>query len=615
MTRTAPVLLLFACLLAAVVGDSALPAATARMPLSEVRAGMRGVGLTVFDGSRRDEFDVEVLGVLRNVRGPRRDLIVARLSGGPLATTGVIQGMSGSPVYIDDRLVGAVSYALGSFPKEPIAGITPIAEMAASDANRAEAARLRARPPAFPVSPADLRHVIGAAFDRVRPFALQSDPVHAFGLPRTAGRRLGAMLRPIATPVVLGGFDPRVSALWAAAFDAGGFVTAVGAGQVPPGAPGARLRPGDAIGAALVRGDLTMAGTGTVTLVDGDRVYAFGHPFYNLGPIRFPMTRASVTTLLPSLALSSKIAAVGPVVGTLDQDRSTGIFGALGPGPAMIPVNVRLREPERSLTREFAFEVVEDRLLTPLLTYTGVLSTFLSWTRERGASTYAVSGVTRVRGHANVTFQDVYSGETALLGAAGAVANPLTTLLNNAVAPLGLDGIDVEITSAERPRTATIERAWLAAPRIRAGDAVQLHVLARGYGGRELIESVTVDIPPHATGRLQLLISDAPQLNAQELREGRTSEAPVTIAQLIRDLNGRRRNNRLYVKLLAARPGAVRQGAAMPALPPSVLAVLEGDRSGSGIRRLSQATLGEWEIRTDHAVSGSRVLTVDIEGG
>lgn len=611
MIRTAPCFLL----LAAGLCSAALPAATARMPLSEVRAGMRGVGLTVFDGARRDEFDVEVLGVLRNVRGPRRDLIVARLAGGPLAETGVIQGMSGSPVYIDGRLVGAVSYALGSFPKEPIAGITPIAEMAASDANRAEVARLRVRPPAFPVSPADLRHVMGATFDRVRPFALQSDHVHASGLPRTAGRRLGAMLRPIATPVVLGGFDPRVSSLWAAAFDAGGFVTAVGAGQVPPGTPGARLRPGDAVGAALVRGDLTMAGTGTVTLVDGDRVYAFGHPFYNLGPIRFPMTRASVTTLLPSLALSSKIAAVGPVVGTLDQDRSTGVFGALGPGPAMIPVNVRLREPERGLTREFAFEVVEDRLLTPLLTYTGVLSTFLSWTRERGASTYAVSGTTRVRGHASVTFQGVYAGETALLGAAGAVANPLTTLLNNAVAPLGLDGIDVEITSAERPRTATIERAWLAAPRIRAGDAVQLHVLARGYGGRELLESVTVDIPPHATGRLQLLISDAPQLNARELREGRTSEAPGTIAQLIRDLNGRRRNDRLYVKLLAARPGAVVRGAAMPALPPSVLAVLEGDRSGSGLRRLSQATLGEWEIRTDHAVSGSRVLTVDLEGG
>ena len=327
------------------------------------------------------------------------------------------------------------------------------------------------------------------------------------------------------------------------------------------------------------------------------------------------MTRATVTTLLPSLALSSKIAAIGEVVGTLDQDRSTGIFGALGPGPAMVPVRVTLHEPARSLTREFAFEVVEDRLFTPLLTYTGVLSTLLSWTRERGASTYALSSTTRVRGHTDVAFEDIYSGDTALFGAAGAIANPLTTLLNNRIAPLEVDGIDIDITSAETPRTATIERVWLDAPRVRPGDAVRLHVLARGYGGAELIETVTVDIPRHAAGRMQLLVSDALQLNARELRETRSARTSGTVEQIIRTLNATRRNNRLYVKLLSSRPGAVVRGAPMPALPQSVLAVLEGDRSGSGLRPLSQATLGEWEIRTDHAVSGSRTLTVDIEAG
>ena len=610
MTRIAPIVVLAAGLCTA-----ALPAATPRMPLDEVRPGMEGVGLTVFEGSRREQFRAEILGVLRNVMGPRRHVIVARLSGGPLAETGVIQGMSGSPVYIDDRLVGAVSYALGSFPTEPIAGITPIGEMAAADANRAGVARPASLPPAFPATPADLQAAVGAAFDRARPFARQPDHVHALGLPPAAGGRLGTLLRPIATPVVLNGFDPQVRELWTAAFHGGGFVTAVGAGQTPHPAPAAPLQAGDPIGATLVRGDLTMAGTGTVTLVDEGRVYAFGHPFYNLGPIRFPMTRASVTTLLPSLALSSKIAAIGGVVGTLDQDRSTGIFGALGPGPALIPVRVTLHEPARRLTREFAFEVVEDRLFTPLLAYTGVLSTLLSWTRERGASTYALGSTTRVRDHADVTFEDIYSGHAALFGAAGAIANPLTTLLNNRIAPLELDGIEIEVTAAEEPRTATIERVWLDAPRVRPGDAVRLHVLVRGYGGAEIVETVTVAIPRHAAGRLELLVSDAPQLNARELRESRSVQAAGTVGQIIRSLNATRRNNRLYVKLLGSRPGAVVGGAAMPALPPSVLAVLEGDRSGSGLRRLAQATLGEWEIRTDHAVSGSRTLTVNVEAG
>ena len=591
-----------------------LPAVTARMPVDEVRAGMTGVGVTVFEGTTREEFAVEILGVLRNVMGPRRDIIVARLSGGPLAHTGVIQGMSGSPVYVDGRLVGAVSYALGSFPKEPIAGITPIDEMVAADGRRGQVARFDPDALQFPVTARTLTELVRRTFHQTLPFALQPTDVQSFGLGQTDGGRLGVLLRPITTPVILNGFAPEIHDLWTSAFTTAGFATAIGGAQVAASVGGERLQPGDPVGAVLIRGDLTMAGTGTVTMVEDDRVYAFGHPFYNLGPVSFPMARVSVTTVLPSLAISSKIAAIGEVIGTLDQDRPTGIFGTLGPGPAMVPVIVHLSAPERGLAETFEFEMIEDRLFTPLLTYTGLLSTLFSWTRELGVSTYNVTSTTRIRDHSSVSFEDIYSGEGAFLGVAGAIAGPLTTLLNNDIAPVGLDGIEIRIVSIEEPRTAAIERVWIDAARVSPGDTVPLHVLARSSQGTELLETVSLEIPPNATGRLQVMVSDAPQLRLRELRDG-TSPPPDSIEQMIRGFNETRRNNILYVKLMGFQAGAVVKGAAMPALPPSVLAVLESDQSGSGLRRIQHATLGEWQIQTDYAVSGSRTLSVPVEGG
>ena len=589
-------------------------AATPRMSVDELQPGMVGVGVTVFEGSEREEFDVEILGVLRNVMGPRRDVIVARLSGGPLAHTGVIQGMSGSPVYVDGRLIGAVSYALGSFPKEPIAGITPIDEMLIADGNRSQVARRHSPPLSFPVTAQSLTDLVRQSFHRTQPVAVHRTDLPGIPASRGDGGRVASLLQPITTPVVLNGFAPEVHDLWTSAFTTTGFATAIGGAQGATVPSGTALQAGDPVGAVLIRGDLTMAGTGTVTLVEDGRVYAFGHPFYNLGPVSFPMTRASVTTVLPSLAISSKIAAIGDVVGTLDQDRSTGIFGTLGAGPTMIPLKVHLSAPERDLAETFEFELIEDRLFSPLLTYTGVLSTFFSWTRELGVSTYTVTATTTVRDHAEISVQDVYSGQSAFVAAAGAIAGPLATLLNNEIAPVGVDGIEIHIASVEERRTAVIERAWIEAPRIRAGDIVPLHVLARSYRGTEILETVDLAIPRNARGPLQIEILDAAQVRLREVQTGATP-TPDSVEQMITRFNRTPRNNRIYVKLTSNQPGAVVKGAAMPALPPSVLAVMESNRSGSGLRRLQQATLGEWQLHTDYAVSGSRTLSITVEGG
>ena len=611
MRPFAPIIFAFTTLLSL----APLSGTTAQMPLSEVRPGMTGVGLTVFEGTKREEFGVRILGILENVMGPRRSIIVAHLEGGPLKETGVIQGMSGSPVYIDDRLVGAVAYALGSFAKEPIAGITPIAEMIEADRAPDHRARHQGIPLQLPVTQDSLRTLVRDAFRRVRPFADQPSDVRAFGLEPVEAGRLGTLLHPIATPIALSGFVSEIHNLWASAFNGGGFVTTIAGRTVLQDNADELLRPGDAVGASLVRGDLSMAGTGTVTMVDNSRVYAFGHPFYNLGPVNFPMTRVSVTTVLPSLAISSKIAAIGEVLGTIDQDRSTGVFGTLGPGPRLIPVRISLESADRDLRQTFEFEVVEDTLFTPLLTYTGILNTLFSWTRQIGATTYIIDGTAHLQDHADITVNDIYTGTTAPIGAATAFMAPLSTLFENDFERIVLEAIDITIVSIEEPRTATLERVWFDVDHPKAGDTVPLKVLTRSYRGATRVETVMVDLPEYAVGSLEILVADATQLTQRERQKGLSLRNAENLDQMIKALNDMRRNNRLYVKLLSPAAGAIVRGKTLPSLPPSVLAVLEGDRRSGGLVRLRQATLGEWQIQTDYVVSGSRLLTIDVEGG
>ena len=606
-----------AALVLSIVTTLSLPAVSTLMPVDEIRPGMVGVGRTVFQGSELQDFKVEILGVLRNVQGPKRDLILARLAGGPLAQTGVAQGMSGSPVYIDGRLIGAVSYSIGAFSREPIAGITPIAEMkdATGMPRRAAASQARLE---LPITREGLTAALTAVHNRIAPFARRPADVQVIGMPAAAGAQMGAMLRPIATPLLLGGFDAEVADLIAEPFRAAGF-TPVLSGASPAGdtpAPAGPLREGDAIGVALVTGDLEMGATGTVTHIDGDRVYAFGHPFYNLGPAEFPLTRAHVYTMLPSLMASFKISSMGETIGTMHQDRATAIAGTLGKGPALVPMTVTLRSDRgdgSAPARVMKYQVVNDQLFTPLLAYVALFNTLSSYERQFGAATVSVKSQAKLKGHGELTFEDVFAGESPLLGASAAVAGPLAMVLTNDLAPVALETLDVTITTAETPRTSSIERVWLDDIRPRPGRTVSLKVLTRSYRGEETITTVPIDIPANASNELSILVTDGRQLNALEQRELRRSLQPQSVPQMLRLLNDTRRNNRIYVRLLTPTPGAVVAGEAMSALPPSVLAVLESDRNGGSFTPIRSATLGEWQIPMDSAVTGSRVLTVAIE--
>jgi hypothetical protein len=591
---------------------TSVPASTTLMPLDDVRPGMTGIGRTVFDGDRREEFKVHILGVLRNVIGPQRHLILARLEGGPLDRTGVMQGMSGSPVYVEDRLIGAVSYSIGSFSKEPIAGITPIAEMT-------ETAALAARRPVvarqdleFPLTREGFTTVLRKAYQRLRPFAERPGDVTGLGLPFGDAGRIGTLLTPIATPMVMAGFAEEAASLVGGAFGDAGFVP-VSAGTEPDDSKSKSvLEPGDAVGVSLITGDLEFGGTGTVTHVDGDRVYAFGHPFFNLGPTEFPMTRARVYSLLPSLMTSFKITAMGETIGTFEQDRATTIAGRLGRGPAMIPIRLTL-DSERGIRKSFTFNVVNDQLFTPLLTYVTVFNTLASYERQFGVATYRIAGKAWVKGHDEVAFENIFTGDTSIVGAAAYIAGPITVLLSNDLEKVDIDGLDLTISSAEEPRRATLERVWLDDARPRAGRTSTLKVLTRSYRGEEQVRSLAIDIPPHAVGPLTILVSDGAFLAQWEQREVRRPMPPQSVAQMIRTFNTSRKNNRLYVRLISAGSGAVVEGETLPGLPSSVLAVLEADRNGGSFMPLRNAVIGEWEIPTDAAVVGSRQLSIALE--
>jgi SpoIVB peptidase S55 len=608
-------------LLATLAGFSAvLTGAGDQMGVDDIRPGMVGVGRTVFDGTRVEEFKANIIGVLENIIGPHRSLILAKLEGGPLAHTGVIAGMSGSPVYIDGKLIGAVSYALGSFSKEPIAGITPIAEMtdaASFNSTRPSAARVQVE---FPLTRDSLITAFRKALNWNRPFTDRPDDARFTGAASVAGlggTQLGTLLRPIATPLAMSGFEPDVADLIGGAFQDQGFIPSGGgaggarAGEMPFEGP---LKPGDAIGVAFVTGDLQLGGTGTVTHIDGDRVYAFGHPMYNLGPTEFPMTRAYVYTVLPSLFASMKLSSTGDVIGTFLQDRATTIAGRLGPGPQLIPLTLTL-ESDRTLpakTRTFKFGVVNDQLFTPLMTYATILNTASSYERQFGTSTFHVRGTAKVKKHDAIAFNNLYSGEQASMAAAAYIVAPIAYLVGNDFEKVQLESVDITLSTAEEPKTATLERVWLDDPRPRAGRTVPLKMLLRTYRGDDVVRTLPIEIPSNVSGTLSVLVTDGARLAQAEQREARTPNQQRSVDQMIRLLNKGRRNNTLYVKLLGSDAGAVVNGELLSSLPPSVLGVLESDRNGGTFNPLHSAAIGEWELPTEQLVNGSRTITITV---
>ncbi|HKW01296.1 MAG TPA: SpoIVB peptidase S55 domain-containing protein [Vicinamibacterales bacterium] len=584
-----------------------LPAQSAFYPLDDVKPGQVGIGRTIFAGDTIEEFKVNILGVLHNVIGPQRDLILAKLEGGPLATTGVIQGMSGSPVYIDGRLVGAVSYALGSFPREPFAGITPIREMtdAVSAGGTRAAGGLALTWPA--TSTEAFAYLNKLAERAAAPLRASGSDIGVVGPPALAD--LVPTLRPIGAAMVFSGFEPGLDRELRQAFSPAGVTAAT---QPRPGraaTTATELRPGDAVGVSLVRGDLEMGATGTVTYVDGSTVYAFGHPFLNLGPTQFAMTRAHVYTVLPSLDSSLKIASLGPVIGTMSQDRATAIGGTLGAPPRELAVTITLAG-SRGPDRKFTFYVLHDQMLTPLFSYVAILNALTSYQRQAGVMSIGATGTLSFGDAGKIDIDDAFTGESALSTAATTLTAPIGAAITNEYRSVMPDALDLTLRVTEEQRSSTIDRVWLDTTKPRFGATHAVQVQLRDYRGATEVVSIPVVMPNQATGPLTLLVSDAQALTTLEQRDLRPGK-PASWNALLAQMNDSRRNNRLYVRLISPGTGTVVGGQTLSALPANVRSILDADSSVPS-SSISKAVVGAWERKFDRVVRGSREITITL---
>ena len=474
------------------------------LPEEHVVAGMKGYGVTdMGDGRGIQRFDVEILGLLRRF-APGQDLILARVGGIGLEKAGIIAGMSGSPIYVDGKLVGALAYGW-PFSKDPICGITPIQSML----------DIRHAPPAPPVpiaggtvSTASLLSAFRDSrftdrFDElVKPFQPSATgSLAALPLPVSIGGSLGS--GPLLTRIA-------EAANWMTV--PSGAAPSAPANAAPPGP----LKPGSAVATQLLSGDMDLSATGTVTWVEGNSVLAFGHPFLSMGPVSMPMAQAQVLTVLPSLYRSFKFAATGPVLGSITQDRSTGILGTFGTQAPMVPITVRISS-DLIPAQVYHFQAVHNSMLTPILSAIAIDNVLTTLEKRSGERTLVWKSAIRTPGR-SVRWDSVFSGLTAREEAVASLALLTNYLMANEFHDLTILGVDVEITHSDRLKGARIVHVEAQKEKVHPGDEVPIWVDVVDFRGstRRVVLNLKVapDTPP---GPLTVFVGDGSAATAYDL--------------------------------------------------------------------------------------------------
>lgn len=582
--------LLALLLLVAALPGRVLAEEATSIALDRIEKGALGYGLSVFEGTETERFEVEAIGLLRG-SSPQLDYLLVRLSGQNLETSGVIAGMSGSPVYFDGKLAGAVAFAW-PFSHQAIGGVTPIGEMREIRASSRGGATASAGASRF--DPARLLAELDPEPALARALAPLTPP------PLEGNARSGVVWSA-------GGFSGLASRVLEGALGSLAPVGSVGGGSgaADPQRP---LAGGDAVAAVLVDGDFSLAATGTVTEVRGDRVFAFGHPFLSLGGTSLPMARAEILTVLSSLYSSFKLSNTGPIVGAFDADLRAGIAGTLGAEAPMLPVAIHV--VGGGLERRLAVRVARIPLLSPVLAAVSLLSA-----QEAVTGTFGVGGVDlevrfELAGRDDLVLRQSFDGANAGQQAAVGTLQWLSFVLDNGFAELDLRSVEVDARFVERPRTATLIGGWADRSRVEPGERVTLSLEMAPWRDGEIIRhQVEVIVPDELpAGRYILIVGDGSTLDGVRLAVEKP--APQRIEQALRIVSRFHSRRDLVVLGLVPAAGLSVDGEVLPNLPGSVQAIWSGAGPQSATR-LGVAVVQELVEELDQPLDGA--VRIDLE--
>ncbi|MCI0690473.1 hypothetical protein L0337_00535 [candidate division KSB1 bacterium] len=576
------------------------------MPLSEVKSGMAGVCRTVFRGDRPEDFPVEVVDVLYNYNYPKRNLILIRLKGEKAEHTGPAYGMSGSPVYVDGKVIGALSQLVGFFLREPLAGVTPIEEML-EIFNREDS---RDRELAVFIPPAPNKFVEMS-------LGLQDLSWENFVPQELLQRRtaLSGSIRPLDLPLSFGGIQPALVELAASLLKPAGFHVITGGSAGPEASKlyksgfdaesAALLQPGAAIGAVLLAGDMNIEAIGTVTYRRDNRVLAFGHPFFDSGPVEIPISLAKIALIVPSDFASSKIGASSSLVGTLRQDRTTGLYGIIGEPPALTPMTVRYTD-EAGKASQFEFRFTEERTintLMPLIMRFVLVNALESARLATGENSLQLTGSIHLQNGAKIALEDFYPGFTSISGfgflngilqSTGEVASTLGAIMANNFQPAKLSRIELNFTSVPGRRSATLEEVWIGRSEVEPGDTVTVFARLKAFQGPEKLFHQRLAIPKNAEGRyLTINVGGGDDLALLERRMMPGRFVAHNFQQLLSLLQERRRNDFIYYQLRQPDQGLIIEGEQLSSLPPSVYSVMQSQNLKGNASFIREQILAE----------------------